>query len=59
LEVAQCYLRNVDESRLTCPGVTQLCQKMKDYRSLAEVAREREDPVNYLAGLLAARGEES
>lgn len=56
LAVARRYLTTVDDRRLTCPGIVELCQQTKDYRTLAEVARELDNPVHYLAGLLAARG---
>jgi hypothetical protein len=55
LSVARKYLARIDGQRLTCPGVPELCQKIKDYRTLAEVAREQGDPVQFMAGLLAAR----
>jgi hypothetical protein len=35
--------------------VAELCQKVNDYGTLAEVAREQGDPVHFMAGLLAAR----
>ena len=52
---ARKYLSGVDGRRLTCPGVADLCQKVGDYRTLAEVAREQNDVVHFLAGLLAAK----
>jgi hypothetical protein len=55
LEVARKYLSAADERQLSCPGVTELCQRVKDYEALAAVAREQGDPVRFLAGLLAAR----
>jgi hypothetical protein len=54
LEVARKYLATADERQLTCPGAFELCQRLRDYPALAEAARERGDPVNYLAGLIAA-----
>ncbi len=56
LAVARKYLEGSDGRQLTCPGISELCQKVRDYRTLAEVAREHGDPVHFLAGLLAARG---
>jgi hypothetical protein len=53
LEVARRYLARVDNRRLTCPGISELCQRVQDYRTLAEVAREQGDPVHYVAGLIA------
>ncbi len=55
LAVARRYLAKVDDRRLTCPGIVELCQQTKDYRTLAEVARELDNPVHFVAGLIAAR----
>jgi hypothetical protein len=56
LAAARKYLAAAsDGRRLSCPGVTELCQKVGDYRALAEVAREQGDAVHFLAGLLAAK----
>jgi hypothetical protein len=55
LTVARRYLAKVDDRRLTCPGVVELCQQTQDYRALAEVARELDNPVHFVAGLIAAR----
>jgi hypothetical protein len=54
LDVARRYLAAADGRRLTCPGISELCQKANDYRTLAEVAREQNDPVHFVAGLIAA-----
>jgi hypothetical protein len=54
LAVARRYLAGVDNRRLSCPGISELCQKVQDYRTLAEVAREQGDPVHFVAGLIAA-----
>jgi hypothetical protein len=56
LAVSRKYLATIDPRRLTCPGITELCQKTGDYRTLAGAAREQGDPVHFLAGLLAAEG---
>jgi hypothetical protein len=56
LAVARKHLAKADGRRLTCPGVPELCQKLGDYRALAEVAREQGDAVHFMAGLLAAKG---
>ena len=37
---------------LFCPGAAQLCQRAGDPKRLAEIARDRRDPVNYTAALL-------
>jgi hypothetical protein len=34
--------------------VPDLCQRVGDWRTLAEAAREQGDPVHFMAGLLAA-----
>jgi hypothetical protein len=54
LAVARKYLA-ADNRQLSCPSIVELCRKVGDYRTLAEVAREQADPVHFLAGLLAAR----
>ncbi len=54
LAVARKHLANADGRQLSCPGVAELCQKVGDYGTLAEVAREQGDPVHFMAGLLAA-----
>jgi hypothetical protein len=55
LAVARKYLAGADNRQLSCPSIVDLCQKVGDYRTLAELAREQGDPVHFLAGLLAAR----
>jgi hypothetical protein len=55
LAVARRHLANVDSRQLSCPGLTELCQKTHDFRTLADVAREQGDPVHFMAGLLAAQ----
>jgi hypothetical protein len=53
LAVARRYLAGTDNRRLTCPSISELCQRVKDYRTLAEVAREQGDAVHFVAGLIA------
>ncbi len=53
LAVARKYLATTDNRQLSCPSIVELCRKVGDYRTLAEVAREQGDPVHFLAGLLA------
>jgi hypothetical protein len=55
LAVARKHLAHLNGQRLTCPSLSELCHKVKDYRTLAEVAREQGDPVHFVAGLLAAK----
>ena len=54
LVLARRFLAGVDNRRLTCPGIVELCQKTGDYRALAEVARQQDNAVHFLAGLIAA-----
>ena len=53
--VARKYLAAADNRQLSCPSIVELCRKVGDYRTLAEVAREQGDPVHFLAGLLASK----
>jgi hypothetical protein len=55
LAVARRHLVGAENQRLSCPGISELCQRTNDYRTLAEVARELGDPVHFVAGLLAAQ----
>lgn len=54
LAVARSYLAAADNRQLSCPSIVELCLKVGDYRTLADVAREQGDPVHFLAGLLAS-----
>jgi hypothetical protein len=54
LAVARKHLAAVDDRRLTCPSIADLCNRTRQYGVLVDVARERQDPVHYLAGLLAS-----
>jgi hypothetical protein len=55
LAAARQFLVGADDRNLTCPSITELCRKVNDYRTLSEVAKERGDAVNFLAGLIAAK----
>jgi hypothetical protein len=55
LQVARRHLALVEDRRLTCPTISELCQRTGDYATLAEVARQQENPVQYVASLLAAK----
>jgi hypothetical protein len=57
IEVARKHLTGAERQgrQLTCPNLNELCQKFKAYQTLADVAKELNDPVFYLAGLLAAK----
>jgi hypothetical protein len=53
LAVARRFLASADPGQISCPSIPDLCQRAGDYQTLAEVAREQNDPVHFLAGLLA------
>jgi len=55
LQVARRYLARVDDRRFSCPSIVELCQRTGDYATLAEVAREQDNPVHFVAGLVAAK----
>ncbi len=55
LEVAGKYLTSVPEGNLSCPGVVELCEKTKNFETLAELAKKHDNLVHYLAGLIAAQ----
>lgn len=55
LEVSRKHLARMDGRPMSCPNLNELCQKLGDYKALAETARDQGDPVHYLAGLIAAR----
>jgi hypothetical protein len=54
LAVARRHLASVTDRQLTCPSIVELCQKTGDYRTLAEVAREQDNAVHFVAGLIAS-----
>lgn len=53
LGLARSYLSDADDRQLSCPGVTELARRSRDYAALAEAAKGKGDAVNYLAGLIA------
>jgi hypothetical protein len=53
--IARKHLANPEGRQLTCPNLNELCQRFRDWKTLAEVAREQGDAVHYLAGLIAAK----
>lgn len=55
LAIARKHLAAAGDQRLSCPSIVDLCQKTGDYRTLAEVAREQNNPVNFVAGIIAAK----
>jgi hypothetical protein len=54
LAVARKHLARLGEQRLSCPSIVDLCKQSGDYQALAEVAREQGNPVNFVAGIIAA-----
>ncbi|MCI0641054.1 MAG: hypothetical protein L0Y72_02575 [Gemmataceae bacterium] len=56
LAVARKHLAKAGDMRLSCPSIVDLCQQTGDFQTLAEVALEQSNPVNYVAGLIAQRG---
>jgi hypothetical protein len=55
LEISRRFLTKMGEGRLSCPSFVELCQQTGNYQALAEVAREQENPVNFLAGMIAVK----
>ncbi|NBO91482.1 MAG: hypothetical protein EBV06_04080 [Planctomycetia bacterium] len=55
IEVSRKYLARTDGRPLSCPNLNELCQRLGDYSSMAETAKDQGDPVHFLAGLLAMR----
>ncbi|MCE9563581.1 MAG: hypothetical protein K8U57_16185 [Planctomycetes bacterium] len=55
LAAAKSFLLAEDERSLICPGVSELAKRAGDYESMAEAAKARNDPVGFLAGLIAGR----
>jgi hypothetical protein len=56
LAAAKQFLLAEDERNLICPGVNELARRAGDFGSIAEAAKARQDPVGYLAALIAGRG---
>ena len=55
LAAAKRFLLAEDDRNLICPGVSELARRAGDFASLAEAAKARNDPVNFLASLIAAK----
>jgi hypothetical protein len=55
LSAAKQFLLAEDDRNLICPGVCELAKKAGDFGALAEAAQARNDPVAFLAGLIAAK----
>lgn len=55
LDTARKFLSHVSDGRLSCPNLVELCQRTGSFAALAEIAREQNNPVNYLAGLIGSK----
>jgi hypothetical protein len=55
LRVARDYLSKSNPQELSCPGPLELAQRLGDFATLSETAKERHDPVHYLAALITAQ----
>ena len=55
LAAAKRFLLAEDDRNLICPGVNELARRAGDFASLSEAAKARNDPVGYLAGLIAGK----
>jgi len=55
LTAAKKYLLSQEDRNMICPGVGELARKAGDFESMAEAAKARNDPVGFLAGLIAGR----
>jgi hypothetical protein len=53
LALARRFLVSAHDRQSSSPSIIELCRKVGDYHTLAEVAHEQGDPVHFLAGLLA------
>jgi tetratricopeptide (TPR) repeat protein len=51
------YLIDVAPEDLSCPSLLQLCQMAGDFEQLKQVAKEQQDPLSYMAGLVQSRNE--
>jgi hypothetical protein len=54
LAIAQKFLARADGTQLSCPNLYELCERTKNYRTMVEFAREQDNPVQYMAGLISA-----
>ncbi len=55
LAVARQYLAGTENPPPACPSIAELCKETKEFQTLAAIAREQQDPVHFMAGLLAAQ----
>lgn len=57
--VAREHLADAAGQELSCPPLAELARRAADYETLAKAAEANNDPVTYLAGLIAGRSGES
>jgi hypothetical protein len=55
LEVAKQFLSKADPAQLSCPNLYELCERTKDFRAMADIGRQQDNPVQYMAGLISSR----
>lgn len=55
LAAAKQFLLAEDDRNLICPGVSELAKRAGDFATMADAARARNDPVAFLAGLIAGK----
>ncbi|MCI0700572.1 MAG: hypothetical protein L0241_05785 [Planctomycetia bacterium] len=55
LAAAKKFLMREEDRDLICPGVNELARRAGDYATIAEAAKTRNDPVGFLAGLIAGK----
>lgn len=55
LTAARKFLLAEDERNLICPGVSELAKRAGDFEAIADAAKARQDPVGFLAGLIAGK----
>ncbi len=55
IDVAAAHFKDVPETALSCPSVSQLCQRAGLHERLATIARTNGDLVNFTAARLQSR----
>ena len=55
LDIAATHLLYLPDSALSCPSIARLCQNLGRLDRLAEIARNRNDVVNYIAARLSLK----
>ncbi len=52
VEISVAHLAGSDASQLACPSVLQLCYMAEDRAQLMQIARDKQDLISFVAGLL-------